>query len=44
MSRRFLALAGSAKDFPYPPEPEAAEPESILPLELKPPNYSRWVN
>lgn len=25
-SPRFLALAGSAKDFPYPPEPEAAEP------------------
>ena len=25
-SRRFLQLAGSAKDFPYPPEPPAAEP------------------
>ena len=25
-SRRFLQLAGSAKDFPYPPEPLAAEP------------------
>lgn len=25
-SRRFLALAGSAADFPYPPEPEAVEP------------------
>ena len=25
-SRRFLALAGSAKGFPYPPEPPAAEP------------------
>jgi antitoxin VapB len=25
-SRRFLALAGSAKEFPYPPEPPAAEP------------------
>jgi virulence-associated protein VagC len=25
-SRRFLALAGSAKEFPYPPEPLAAEP------------------
>ena len=24
MSRRFMALAGSAKEFPYPPEPEAA--------------------
>jgi antitoxin VapB len=24
-SRRFLDLAGSARDFPYPPEPEAAE-------------------
>ena len=25
-SRRFLALAGSAKEFPYPPEPPNAEP------------------
>lgn len=25
-SRRFLALAGSAEDFPYPEEPPAAEP------------------
>lgn len=25
-SRRFLALAGSAQDFPYPEEPPAAEP------------------
>lgn len=25
-SRRFLALAGSAKEFPYPPEPPAEEP------------------
>ena len=25
-SRRFLALAGSAKEFPYPPEPPAVEP------------------
>jgi antitoxin VapB len=25
-SRRFLALAGSAPDFPYPDEPAAAEP------------------
>jgi virulence-associated protein VagC len=25
-SRRFLALAGSAKDFPYPPEQPAVEP------------------
>jgi len=25
-SRRFLALAGSAKDFPYPAEPPAVEP------------------
>ncbi len=25
-SRRFLALAGSAKEFPYPPEPPPAEP------------------
>lgn len=25
-SRRFLALAGSARDFPYPPEPSPAEP------------------
>ena len=25
-SRRFLELAGSAPDFPYPPEPEAVEP------------------
>ena len=24
-SRRFLDLAGSAKDFPYPPEPPAVE-------------------
>jgi antitoxin VapB len=24
-SRRFLALAGSARDFPYPPEPPAVE-------------------
>lgn len=25
-SRRFMALAGSAKGFPYPPEPSAVEP------------------
>lgn len=25
-SPRFLALAGSARDFPYPPEPPATEP------------------
>jgi antitoxin VapB len=25
-SRDFLELAGSAKDFPYPPEPPEAEP------------------
>jgi antitoxin VapB len=25
-SRRFRALAGSAKEFPYPPEPPAVEP------------------
>jgi virulence-associated protein VagC len=25
-SRRFLALAGSAEDLPYPPEPPAVEP------------------
>lgn len=25
-SRRFIELAGSARDFPYPPEPPAAEP------------------
>ena len=25
-SRRFLALAGSARHFPYPPEPPAVEP------------------
>ena len=25
-SRRFLALAGSAADFPYPPEPGTVEP------------------
>jgi virulence-associated protein VagC len=25
-SREFLALAGSAPDFPYPAEPAAAEP------------------
>jgi hypothetical protein len=25
-SRRFLALAGSAADLPYPPEPPAVEP------------------
>lgn len=25
-SRRFIELAGSATDFPYPPEPPAAEP------------------
>jgi antitoxin VapB len=25
-SRRFRGLAGSAKDFPYPPEPSTAEP------------------
>jgi antitoxin VapB len=24
-NRRFLELAGSARDFPYPPDPEAAE-------------------
>lgn len=27
-SRRFLALAGSAPDFPYPEEPPPAEPGS----------------
>jgi hypothetical protein len=26
-SRRFLELAGSAPDFPYPAEPQRAEPE-----------------
>jgi len=25
-SRRFIELAGSAQDFPYPPDPERAEP------------------
>ena len=25
-SRRFLALAGSAREFPYPPEPPDVEP------------------
>ena len=25
-SRRFLSLAGSAEDFPYPKEPPAVEP------------------
>ena len=25
-SRRFIELAGSAKEFPYPPEPPAVEP------------------
>ncbi len=25
-SPRFIALAGTARDFPYPPEPAAAEP------------------
>ena len=25
-SRRFIELAGSATDFPYPPEPPVAEP------------------
>lgn len=25
-SRRFLAVAGSAEDFPYPPEPPSVEP------------------
>ena len=25
-SHRFLALAGSAREFPYPPEPPAVEP------------------
>ncbi len=25
-SRRFLALAGSAREFPYPPEPPVVEP------------------
>ena len=25
-SQRFLALAGSAQEFPYPPEPPAVEP------------------
>jgi hypothetical protein len=24
-SRRFIDLAGSARDFPYPPEPDAIE-------------------
>lgn len=26
MSRRFLTLAGSARDFPYPADPASAEP------------------
>ena len=25
-SRRFIELAGSVQDFPYPPDPEGAEP------------------
>lgn len=25
-SRRFVELAGSARDFPYPPDPQVAEP------------------
>ncbi len=25
-SQKFIGLAGSSTDFPYPPEPEAAEP------------------
>ena len=29
-SSRFLALAGSAEDFPYPPEPAAVEPGPAL--------------
>ena len=29
-SRRFLALAGSAPDFPYPEEPPAVEPGPTL--------------
>ena len=29
-SSRFIELAGSAKDFPYPPEPPAAEPAPDL--------------
>jgi len=29
-SRRFIELAGSAKDFPYPPEPPTAEPVPSL--------------
>jgi antitoxin VapB len=29
-SRKFLALAGSAQDFPYPEEPPAAGPEPDL--------------
>jgi antitoxin VapB len=29
-SRRFLELAGSAKEFPYPPEPPTAEPAPDL--------------
>jgi antitoxin VapB len=29
-SRRFLELAGSAKEFPYPPEPPAVEPGPSL--------------
>jgi len=27
-SRRFLELAGSAPDFPYPPDPKSIEPEA----------------
>jgi antitoxin VapB len=29
-SRGFLALAGSAEDFPYPPEPPVVEPGPVL--------------
>jgi antitoxin VapB len=29
-SRRFIELAGSAKEFPYPPEPPTAEPAPDL--------------
>jgi hypothetical protein len=29
-SREFLALAGSAPDFPYPDEPPLSEPDEIL--------------
>ena len=29
-SRRFIELAGSARDFPYPPDPAPAEPRPDL--------------